>query len=108
MSKLLIFFGMAFTTYITRYTMIPVVGHKASLEPNKEHSLFQRWLRYVPPGVLAGLILPEVLAPKGQLEVGFPLWSLLVGCSVAWRTKSVVWTILSGTATFWILRFFVM
>lgn len=108
MSKILIFVGMAFATYLTRYTMLPVVGRKASLATVEEHSLFQRWLRYVPPGVLAGLILPEVLAPKGHLEIGLPLWSFLVGCVVAWRTKSVLWTILAGMAAFWTLEFFVM
>jgi branched-subunit amino acid transport protein len=98
---------MAFATYLTRYTMMALIGQKTSLDAIEEHSLFQRWLRYVPPGVLAGLIVPEVLAPKAHLEVGLPLWSFLVGCIAAWRTKSVIWTILAGIAAFWILQFLV-
>lgn len=107
MPKFLIFLGMAFATYFTRYSMIAAMGDKMSPKVFEEHSMLRRWLRYVPAAVLAGLILPEVLAPKGHLEIGLPLWSLLAGCIVAWCTKNVVWTILSGMATFWILRFLI-
>jgi len=44
--KLLIFVGMALATFFTRYTMIATLGREMP-------SLLRRWLRYVPPAVLA-------------------------------------------------------
>ena len=95
---LLIFAGMALVTFFTRFTMIAVLGHSA---PGR---LLRCWLQYVPPAVLAALIVPATLAPQGRLEVGVPVWSVLVGAIVAWRTRSVLWTIVSGLVAFWFLR----
>lgn len=97
MEKLVIFFGMALVTYFTRYTMIAALGQEMP-------TLLQRWLRYVPPAVLAALVVPAALAPEGRLEVGLPAWAVLAGAVVAWRTRSVLWTILGGMAAFWLLR----
>lgn len=94
----LIFAGMALATYLTRFTMIAVLGHGAP------RPLLRRWLQYVPPAVLAALIVPATLAPQGHVEVGSPVWSVLVGTIVAWRTRSVLWTIVGGMVTLWLLR----
>jgi branched-subunit amino acid transport protein len=95
--KLVIFFGMALVTYFTRYTMIAALGREMPV-------LAQRWLRYVPPAVLAALVVPAALAPQRRLEIGLPAWAVLAGAVVAWRTRSVLWTILGGMAVFWLLR----
>jgi branched-subunit amino acid transport protein len=95
--KLLIFFGMALATYFTRYSMIAALGRELPRP-------LRRWLRHVPPAVLAALIAPAALAPQGRLEVGLPLWATLVGVLVAWRTRSTLWTILGGMVAFWLLR----
>jgi branched-subunit amino acid transport protein len=97
MEKIVIFFGMALATYFTRYTMIAALGRE--LPP-----LLRRWLRYVPPAVLAALVVPAALAPQGRLEPGTHAWAVLAGVIVAWRTRSVLWTILGGMAAFWLLR----
>ncbi len=97
MEKLLIFFGMGLATYFTRYSMIAALGRE--LPP-----LLRRWLRYVPPAVLAALVAPAALAPQGRLEIGLPLWATLVGVIVAWRTHNTLWTIVGGMAAFWLLR----
>ncbi len=90
--------GMALVTYLTRYTMIATLG-RSDLSP-----ALRRWLRYIPPAVLAALVAPAALAPHGHVEVGLPAWSVLVGAVVAWRTHNVLWTILGGLAAFWLLR----
>jgi branched-subunit amino acid transport protein len=95
--KLVIFFGMALVTYFTRYTMIAALGREMPM-------LARRWLRYVPPAVLAALVVPAALAPEGRLEIGLPAWAVLAGAVFAWRTRSVLWTILGGMAAFWLLR----
>lgn len=98
MAALVIFAGMALVTYLTRFTMIAVLGHSAP------RPLLRRWLQYVPPAVLAALIVPATLAPGGHLEVGLSAWSVLVGAVAAWRTRSVLWTIVAGMVTLWLLR----
>lgn len=62
------------------------------------------WLRYVPPAILAALVAPAALAPQGRLEVGTHTWAVLAGVIFAWRTRSVLWTILGGIAAFWLLK----
>jgi len=94
---LLIFLGMALVTFFTRYAMIAALGREMN-------PLLRRWLRYVPPAVLAALIVPPVLAPQGHLEAGLPFWTLVAGAIIAWRTRSVLWTIAGGMALFWIFR----
>ncbi len=98
MAKSLIFAGMALATFLTRFTMIAVLGHRVLPPP------LRRWLRYVPPAVLSALVVPAALAPQGRVEVGLPAWSVLAGAIVAWRTRNVLWTIVSGMAAFWLLR----
>jgi branched-subunit amino acid transport protein len=95
--KLVIFAGMALVTYFTRYAMIAALGREVP-------PLLRRWLRHVPPAVLAALVVPAALAPQGNLEIGLRAWAVVVGAIVAWRTRSVLWTILGGLATFWLLR----
>lgn len=97
MEKFLIFIGMALATYFTRYTMIAVLGRDVA-------PLVRRWLRYVPAAVLAALVAPAALAPGGHVELGVRAWAVLAGAVVAWRTRSVPWTILGGMAAFWFLR----
>jgi len=97
MENFLIFVGMALATYLTRYIMIAALGQEVP-------PLLRRWLRYVPPAVLAALIVPAALAPQGQLEISTRAWAVLAGAAVAWRTRSVLWTILGGMATFWLFR----
>lgn len=98
MDKLLIFAGMALVTYFTRYTMIAVLGREVP-------PLLKRWLRFVPPAILAALIAPAALVPGGTLAISPSLWAVLTGVIVAWRTRNVLLTILGGMATFWLLRF---
>jgi branched-subunit amino acid transport protein len=97
MDTLLIFCGMAVVTFLTRYAAIAALGREIP-------SRLRRWLCYVPPAVLAALVAPAALAPKGHLELGLPAWALLAGAAVAWRTRSVLWTLVGGLAVFWLLR----
>jgi branched-subunit amino acid transport protein len=97
LETLLIFAGMGLVTFFTRYAMIAALGQELP-------ALLKRWLRYVPPAVLAALIVPPVLAPQGHLEVGLSAWAALAGAVIAWRTRSVLWTIVGGLAMFWALR----
>ncbi len=67
----------------------------------------RRALRFVPPAVLSALVLPELLMPSGYLDVG-PLnhrWLAgLVAILVAWRTRSILLTILAGMLVLLVLQ----
>lgn len=67
----------------------------------------RRSLRFVPPAVLSALVVPELLMPGGQLDVSFGNHRWLAGLIavlVAWRTKSILLTILAGMAALLILQ----
>ncbi len=67
----------------------------------------KRGLRLVPPAVLSALVLPELIMPAGHLDLslGNPRWLAgLVAILVAWRTRSILLTILAGTAALLVLQ----
>jgi branched-subunit amino acid transport protein len=97
MDKLMIFAGMAAVTYLTRYAMIAMLGREL---PAPVH----RWLRYVPVAVLTALITPAALAPADRLALDQRTWAVAAGAVVAWRTRSVWMTMVSGMVTFWVLQ----
>ena len=56
-------------------------------------------LRYVPAAVFSAIIFPELLMPGGTLTLSWKNSHLLAGLLavlIAWKTRNVVWTILSG------------
>ena len=67
----------------------------------------RRALRFVPPAVLSAIMVPELLLPAGRLDLsmGNPRWLAgLIAILVAWRTKSMLVTILAGMAALLILQ----
>lgn len=64
-----------------------------------------RALAFVPPAVLAAIVAPALFEPGGaQLgPLNARLVAGLVAIGVAWRTKSVLATIIVGMATLWAL-----
>jgi branched-subunit amino acid transport protein len=89
-------------TFLTRYSFI------ALLERWQTPPLVQRGLRFVPIAVLSAIIAPEILFRSGALTLS-PLTNDrlipgLVATLIAWKTKNVVWTILAGMGTFWLLK----
>ncbi len=101
MNEFLLIAGMAVVTMATR---IPVLLWLSKRKlPN---SLF-RALRYVPPAVLAAIIVPEVLLPGGKLALGFDNAALAASVAavlVSWRTRNLILTIVLGMATLFIWR----
>jgi len=67
----------------------------------------RRALRFVPPAVLSALILPELVIPAGRLDLGLDNHRWLAGLIavlVAWRTRSILLTMLVGMAVLLILQ----
>lgn len=105
MEKTLIFLGMALVTFVTRFAGIAALSRQVrGSDEAGVSSLLRRWLYYVPAAVLAALVVPAVLVPQGVFELGLPAVAMLVGAIIAWRTRNVLMTILSGMAVYWLLK----
>ena len=97
MNEFLLIFGMTAVTFGVRYPVLAIVGKINLPEP-----VF-RALKYVPVAVLTAIVFPEVLMPDETLNLS-PDNSYMIGAIVAvlvaWRTRSLLWTIVTGMAVF--------
>ncbi|KJS32977.1 MAG: hypothetical protein VR64_03390 [Desulfatitalea sp. BRH_c12] len=98
--------GMALVTFSIRYLLLPL-SSRIHFSP-----IVQRALGYVPPAVLAAIIVPAALLPDGgeiQLTWRNPyLMGALLTAAIGWRFRNMLVTILGGMAGFavwqWVLR----
>ena len=70
-------------------------------------SVLNRALAYVPASVLAALVLPSVVYPAADSELTLAnprILAALVAALVAWKTKNILYTLLSGMAVLWLLQ----
>lgn len=85
---------LSFIVILDRWTPPPIV---------------ERALRFVPVAVLSAIIAPELILPGGTLDISLGNERLLAGLVatlIAWYTKNIVWTILSGMAALLFLQNF--
>ncbi|WP_207260643.1 AzlD domain-containing protein [Desulfovibrio sp. Huiquan2017] len=87
-------------TFVIRFSFILVVDRVTFPEA------VVRMLRFIPASVLPAIIVPTVLlhgtagAPVGLAR---PV-AAAVAVLVAWKTRSILWTLLGGMGTLWLLR----
>ena len=89
-------------TYATR--LFPIISYGRFEMPNQ----VERALRFVPVAVLTAIFLPEMAYIQEELMLSFRNPRLLAGLLaivVAWRTKNVMYTILVGMLTLWVLQY---
>lgn len=101
MNDLLLVAGMAAVTFGVRYPVLVLVGRIPLPD-----SVF-RALRYVPPAVLTAIIVPAVLMPGGTVDLSPAnayLVAGIVSALVAWRTKSLLLTIIIGMVVMLVWR----
>jgi branched-subunit amino acid transport protein len=101
MNSWLAIIGMGIITYAIRLTPILL------MERMKIRGTAQQALRFVPTAVLSAIIFPELLILNGKLDISLGNERLLAGLLasiVAWRTKNVLWAVVAGMATLWILQ----
>jgi branched-subunit amino acid transport protein len=88
-------------TFLTRLSFI------ALTEKFQFPAWLQRSLRFVPPAVLSAIIIPEILAHSGTLDVTLRNDRLIAGiiaAVVGWKTRSMLLTIVVGMASLLILQ----
>lgn len=92
-------------TFAIRLSFIALFGRIDDIP-----SLLQRALRYVPPAVLAALVLPAFVT-LGAGTAGIEPDKLAAGAfatAVAWRTENVFATMVAGMGALWVVRFLVL
>ena len=94
-------FGAGAVTFALRLSFIALLGRKR-IPPT-----LGRALRFVPAAVLTAVVVPLLFYENGALEVSLGNERLLAGlvaALIAWRTKSVLFTLGGGMATLWTLQ----
>lgn len=97
----LIMIGLAVGTFLIRVSFILVLG-KRQVPP-----LLSRSLRFIPASILSALVVPQILTRNNVLQISLTNPQLIAGivaAVVAWRTKNVLFTILSGMIVLWALQ----
>ncbi len=93
MNEAALILGMAAVTFLVRYPVMVLVSKMPMPQ-----SVFNA-LRYVPPAVLAAIVVPAVLMPQGTIDVSLNnayLIAAIVCVIVAWRTNNLLLTIILG------------
>ena len=87
--------GMALVTYLPR--LLPAWFLRGKQLP----AFVKSWLKYVPVAVLAALLLPSLMVEDGGLNLDWNnlyLWASIPAVFVAWKTKNMFATVLTGMA----------
>ena len=96
---LILFLGMGLVTYLPR--MLPLLVLSGRILPQ----WLIDWLDLIPAAILSALLAPALLTGGGpkvmqlrpELIVSIPVFIF------AWKTKSLVGTVLAGMALFWLI-----
>ena len=101
MSLWLMILAAGVITYLIRLSFI------IALERLRIPDWFSRGLRYVPPAVLSAIIVPELANWNGVINLSWRNPQVIAGLVagvVAWRTRSVFFTLLVGLICFLLFR----
>ncbi|MFQ3319961.1 MAG: branched-subunit amino acid transport protein [Natronomonas sp.] len=85
-------------TFLIRFSFIYLFEYLSEVPEGVE-----RALRFVPPAVLAALVVPAVVVLDGTPAVSFGnkrLLAAVIAAVVAWRTESILATIVVGLVAF--------
>jgi len=97
----LVMCAIGLLTFMTRLSFI------ALLERWQAPAIMKRALGFVPVTVLTAIIVPELVLHDGMLDLALTNPRLLAGgiaIIVAWKTKNVVWTIVTGMGALLLLQ----
>jgi branched-subunit amino acid transport protein len=93
--------GAGAVTFALRLSLIALLG-RIRIPPSLRQAL-----RFVPAAVLTAVVIPLLFYKNGVLEVSLGNERLLAGlvaALIAWRTRSVLFTLVGGMATLWALQ----
>jgi len=90
-------------TFLTRLSFI-ILSDKTKLRPNVQSAL-----RFVPIAVLSAIIIPELVQTNdAQILFIFPrLIAGILAIFVAWRTRNIILTIITGMLSLYLLNYLI-
>ncbi len=94
--------GMGVVTFIPR--LLPVL----LLSSKKLPPLVIAWLRFIPVAVLAAMLLPTLVINDAQLDFSSSniyFWAAIPTFLVAWKTRSLFGSVITGMAVVAIARY---
>jgi branched-subunit amino acid transport protein len=97
----LIMTALAVGTFLIRISFILLLSDR------DVPALLSSALRFIPPAVLLALVIPQILTRQGVMQISLANPQVIAGIVasvVAWRTRSVLFTILSGMLVLWTLQ----
>ena len=100
-NEIILVAGMAAVTFLIRWPPLALVSRIALPQPVVDA------LKFIPPAVLAAIVVPAMLTPNGTLDVHPGNAYLVAGAAsglLAWRTRNLLATILFGMIFFLIWR----
>ena len=98
--------AIGLATFGFRLSFIYLFGRIDDIPPR-----IRRPLTYVPPAVLAALVVPDLVTVESTVTATLIDERLIAGVAagvVAWRTENVFATIAAGMGVLWLLRFVVL
>ena len=98
-----IIISIGLITFVTRF--VPI----ALLSRLELPIWLKRTLTYVPPAVMTAIITPALFFPGGTPTIALDaprLVAATLAAVVAWRTRSVLWTVILGMGALWGLQVF--
>lgn len=101
MNLWLVILGAGVITYGIRVSFILLLGKIDFPDPIK------RALRFVPTAVFSAIIFPDLFLQTGKLYLSLDNYRLIAGllaAVIAWRTRSVFWTILVGMVSLFVIQ----
>ncbi len=93
--------GAGAGSFALRLSFIALLG-RVEMPP-----FFRGVLRFVPAAVLTAFVIPLLFYESGVLQVSLGNQRLLAGLTaalIAWRTRSVLFTLGGGMTTLWTLQ----
>lgn len=94
-------FTLSLLTFLLRASFL-LFGSKLELS-----SKFDRVFRYIPAAILASLVGPAFVKDDGVVSFSFMNPQLLAGLLailVAWKTKNILLTLVSGMLFLWLFK----
>lgn len=101
MSTWLAILGVAAATFLLRASFIVFA------DPHRFPKRFRQALTFVPPAVLAAIVVPGLLFHQGAIDLTWsnPRWIAgVVAIVVGARTRNALASIASGMAALWLLQ----
>ena len=96
--------GIGLLTFAIRFFPIALISRM------ELPAWLKRALSYVPPAAMTAIITPALFFPGGTPNIALDTPRLLaasVAALAAWKTKSVLWTVILGMGALWGLQAFV-